>query len=354
MLPLPVWNPKLNPRDGSHLMPILTPAYPSMNSSYNVGRPQLRRLQQELKRGEHITASILYNTSNEKKKLAYDHLFSDNNFFEQHEHYLQVNIIAKNARDFRAWFGLCESRLRILIVNLDSPEYGVEAFPFAKFYHRRLENTAVTNSTGTAPPTKNDETNDALETKDECRIHVSSAFIALRFAYGIENIDLQRFTQEFLHKVNTWDDRRYGMDLTIEHRVQQHLPRFVFESNENQEKVQHQNGKLGQKRRPSSPSIQKVDTKHTMDKHQNPKGLGNESKQATPSNFHNNNKVKLPKNPKSWSDVVAKKHKDDARTGTKKNSRFRGSRMQSSSTFPNPDPQPSPSKRPRTKQLVHS
>ena len=27
--PLPVWNPKTNPRDGHHLMPIITPAYPS-------------------------------------------------------------------------------------------------------------------------------------------------------------------------------------------------------------------------------------------------------------------------------------------------------------------------------------
>lgn len=31
--PMSVWNPQKNHRDGSHLMPILTPAYPSMNSS---------------------------------------------------------------------------------------------------------------------------------------------------------------------------------------------------------------------------------------------------------------------------------------------------------------------------------
>jgi poly(A) polymerase len=38
----PVWNPRVESRDRAHLMPILTPAYPAMNSSYNVGEPQLR------------------------------------------------------------------------------------------------------------------------------------------------------------------------------------------------------------------------------------------------------------------------------------------------------------------------
>lgn len=42
---LPVWNPKVYPKDGTHLMPIITPAYPAMNSSYNVGLPQFRLLQ---------------------------------------------------------------------------------------------------------------------------------------------------------------------------------------------------------------------------------------------------------------------------------------------------------------------
>ena len=41
-----VWNPVTNPRDKAHLMPIITPAYPAMNSSYNVGEPQMRLIRE--------------------------------------------------------------------------------------------------------------------------------------------------------------------------------------------------------------------------------------------------------------------------------------------------------------------
>lgn len=40
----PIWNPELNIKDAQHIMPIITPAYPAMNSAYNVGLPQFRLL----------------------------------------------------------------------------------------------------------------------------------------------------------------------------------------------------------------------------------------------------------------------------------------------------------------------
>jgi poly(A) polymerase len=42
---LPVWNPRANYKDSLHIMPIITPAYPAMNSAYNVSTPQFRCIQ---------------------------------------------------------------------------------------------------------------------------------------------------------------------------------------------------------------------------------------------------------------------------------------------------------------------
>ena len=52
------WNPKINVRDRLHLMPIITPAYPAINSSYNVMASTLHILKSEFGKGFERTLEI--------------------------------------------------------------------------------------------------------------------------------------------------------------------------------------------------------------------------------------------------------------------------------------------------------
>lgn len=57
-LSFPVWDPTKNHKDGLHVMPIITPVYPAMNSSYNVNRSTKWLLQTEIARAASSTLLV--------------------------------------------------------------------------------------------------------------------------------------------------------------------------------------------------------------------------------------------------------------------------------------------------------
>jgi len=186
--PLQVWDPRVDPRDRLHICPIITPAYPSMNSAYNMGYPQLRRIQDEMIRARNIFSDQNWDLSA---------LFEPSDFFTRHEHFVQVTISATNRRHFLEWFRFVESKLRLLISNMDTEQ--VHVWPFARFF-------------------------DKNEGIDNCE---SYFYMALRFAAGIDTIVVKHLTSDFLHKINSWKGRRVGMDMKLEHLRQAELPDCV-------------------------------------------------------------------------------------------------------------------------------
>uniref|UniRef100_UPI0037E9AF03 poly(A) polymerase type 3-like n=1 Tax=Semicossyphus pulcher TaxID=241346 RepID=UPI0037E9AF03 len=74
---LPVWDPRRNPGDRAHLMPIISPAYPEQNSACNVTRCTLAIMNEEFKRGFTITEDIRQN------KESWTQLFEISNLYEQ-------------------------------------------------------------------------------------------------------------------------------------------------------------------------------------------------------------------------------------------------------------------------------
>lgn len=61
-LELPYWDPRYNPSDRNHIMPIITPAYPPQNSTFNVTQSNLKIIQKEVELGvcEHVCAYTIH------------------------------------------------------------------------------------------------------------------------------------------------------------------------------------------------------------------------------------------------------------------------------------------------------
>lgn len=53
-LGFPTWDPRKNPQDRFHHMPIITPAYPCMNSSYNVSVSTRRVMTEQFHHGNRL------------------------------------------------------------------------------------------------------------------------------------------------------------------------------------------------------------------------------------------------------------------------------------------------------------
>uniref|UniRef100_A0A8C1RG48 Poly(A) polymerase n=1 Tax=Cyprinus carpio TaxID=7962 RepID=A0A8C1RG48_CYPCA len=116
-LNLPVWDPRVTPSDRYHLMPIITPAYPQQNSTYNVSASTRAIMVEEFKRGLAITDEILQN------KADWSKLFEAPNFFQKYKHYIVLLASAQTEKQHLEWVGLVESKIRILVGNLEKNEF---------------------------------------------------------------------------------------------------------------------------------------------------------------------------------------------------------------------------------------
>ncbi|KAK3573296.1 hypothetical protein QTP86_022363 [Hemibagrus guttatus] len=140
-LNLPVWDPRVNPSDRYHLMPIITPAYPQQNSTYNVSTSTRTIMSEEFKYGLTVTDEIL------QGKAEWSKLFEPPNFFQKYKHYIVLTASASTEENHLEWVGLVESKIRVLVGNLERNEYitlahvNPQSFPWSK--ESRNENDFV-------------------------------------------------------------------------------------------------------------------------------------------------------------------------------------------------------------------
>ncbi|KAM6459618.1 poly(A) polymerase gamma [Liasis olivaceus] len=116
-LNLPVWDPRVNPADRYHLMPIITPAYPQQNSTYNVSTSTRAVMVEEFKYGLMVTDEILQGKSDWPK------LLEPPNFFQKYKHYIVLTAISSTEEHHLEWVGLVESKIRVLVGHLERNEF---------------------------------------------------------------------------------------------------------------------------------------------------------------------------------------------------------------------------------------
>ncbi|CAN1856446.1 Nuclear poly(A) polymerase 1 [Linum perenne] len=197
-LGLQIWDPRRNHKDRYHLMPIITPAYPSMNSSYNVSTSTLRIMSEEFQRGNEICEAMEANNAN------WDTLFEPFSFFDAYKNYLQVNIAAENEDDLRNWQGWVESRLRTLMLKIEKYTYNMlQCHPHPG------------------------------EFSDKSKPLHYCYFMGLQRKQGVpanegEQFDIRETVNDFKHTVNMYTMWKPGMEIQVTHVKRKNIPSFVF------------------------------------------------------------------------------------------------------------------------------
>lgn len=139
-----VWNPRQFRADGAHLMPIITPVYPCMNTTFNVTKSTLSIIQSELERGLRITNRI-DEPGAFRDVSIWSELFQPVDFFSLYDFYLQVQVSGADEIETRSWMGWVQSRLRHLVALLERVPGLKGGHPNIKAYDHKepgLENMA--------------------------------------------------------------------------------------------------------------------------------------------------------------------------------------------------------------------
>ncbi|KAJ3030190.1 UNVERIFIED_CONTAM: polynucleotide adenylyltransferase [Siphonaria sp. JEL0065] len=265
-----VWNPKLYPGDRAHLVPIITPAYPSMCSTHNMTPSTKQVTIEEFARGTQITERILVGTA------TWAELMEKSDFFGDYKYYLQIIASSDTEERQLKWSGWVESRLRQLVMKLESSQGILLAHPYIKSFQRvtKCKNdeegiqaahgnypkvaeqtqpapttttTTTTSTTSGEPPVPGEELSSAegavavsepAEEEGSKTVYTSTFYIGLKIEgkeKGMNNqprkIDISWPTSEFVSLVKAWDKYEEAtMGVVVQHIKCDKLPAELMSS----------------------------------------------------------------------------------------------------------------------------
>jgi poly(A) polymerase len=112
-------------------MPVITPSYPSMCSTFNITASNFKVIKKELYRGGQIADKIITGNG-EWKDLFVKHTF----FTKDYKYYLAVITASPTTEEQKLWAGKVESQVRHLIKSIDDYECVSIAHTFNKGFKR--------------------------------------------------------------------------------------------------------------------------------------------------------------------------------------------------------------------------
>nr|GLL38047.1 nuclear poly(A) polymerase 2-like isoform X1 [Ipomoea trifida] len=194
------WDPRRNPEERTHQMPIITPAYPCMNSSSHVSASTLAVLMSQFQFGSKICEGIELNDA------QWDALFEPYRFFEAFKSFLQVDIVAADDNDLLGWKEWVESKLIELTLKIESDTNGM--------LHSQPNPNAFVDSSKPHPH--------------------SAFFIGLMRSGGApegqqqQRFDIRGTVDEFKLETNMYSYWKPGMEIFVSHVRRKQIPAFVF------------------------------------------------------------------------------------------------------------------------------
>ncbi|KAI5070284.1 hypothetical protein GOP47_0014627 [Adiantum capillus-veneris] len=237
-LHLAVWDARKNPKDRTHVMPIITPSYPCMNSSYNVSLSTRKVLMEQFEFGNgvcqarhlrgtfpHVVSSPDYSRvfsllccSNlfvvlqavELRHADWSLLFQDYPFFSAYKNYLQIDVMAFCEDDLRTWKGWVESRLRWLTLQIERNTSGIVQCHLHPFSYVDFSKS----------------------------VHHTAFFMGLSCSQERKEFDLHEPVEEFKIFVSSAFRQKPGMEICVSHVRRKQIPIFVFQEGDQSSRPQ--------------------------------------------------------------------------------------------------------------------
>ncbi|GLE08627.1 hypothetical protein PINS_up019931 [Pythium insidiosum] len=110
------WCPQKNHHDRAHLMPIITPGFPAVNSCVNVNVSTLRIIKEELERGKQLLDEML--AKGLSSPAVWHRLFAPSELLVRYDHYVVMELRAATEDDLHEWANYVSSRTRKLVESL--------------------------------------------------------------------------------------------------------------------------------------------------------------------------------------------------------------------------------------------